>query len=166
MDDQRRPSEPPPARVQGNLPVGGIPGALASTSSTSGRIRTLRQRAALLPSGIRISVAQRVQLEASLVQVISAEDIDARQVSAADSTDCLVALCDLCAALGAPLVSRAGKRLVEMMVRHASHALRPQPMARDRGVMMRSHNASRTTRALSSNSSGQIIKNMARAHCG
>ena len=85
-----------------NPSVGGIPGALSSTSSTSGRIRTPRQRAAVLHSGLRISVAQRVQLVALLAQVISAEDIDARQVSAADSTDCLIALCDLRAALGAP----------------------------------------------------------------
>ena len=91
-----------------NPSVGGIPGALSSTSSTSGRIRTPRQRAAVLHSGLRISVAQRVQLVALLAQVISAEDIDARQVSAADSADYLVALCDLCAVLGAPLVSRAG----------------------------------------------------------
>ena len=46
--------------------------------------------------------AVALHIAALLAQVSSAEDIDARQVSAADSTDCLIALCDLRAALGAP----------------------------------------------------------------
>jgi len=40
-----------------------------------------------------------LHIVALLAQVSSAEDVDARLVTAADSTDRLVALCDLCAAL-------------------------------------------------------------------
>ena len=43
--------------------------------------------------------AVALHIAALLAQVSSAEDVDARLVTAADSTDRLVALCDLCAAL-------------------------------------------------------------------
>ena len=57
--------------------------------------------------------AVALHIAALLAQVSSAEDVDARLVTAADSTDRLVALCDLCAALtrgkAAARATRPGK---------------------------------------------------------